>query len=196
MDSGTLHKKYLSAGTPGYAIVQRFQVKYADVLLKSGFSDVDDILHEILLSLSRSDYSRVVNIDHYVMRAIKLHCWTLLDKALRIKSVMTSADSDLSEENDRPDDRKAGMSAVDGSQTIEGMELLSYVNLFKAELNQRDVQLLNLLIDETERSDIARRLELNLNTLDTSIRRLRIRLAEFLHGLGYTYKALDRFVQN
>jgi len=194
VDSHILHKKYLSEGTSGYAIIRRFHVKYSDVLFKANILQVEDVVHEVLLSLSKTDFSRVQNVDHYVLRAIKLHSWSLLDRAIRLKSMSVDAISDPNEGEEVGERQPNGSISRDHLDVIEGAELLAYVNLFKSTISPRDSRLLNLLIDETERSEIAKLLELNLNTLDTSIRRLRIRLAEFLKNLGYSYKALERFV--
>lgn len=76
---------------------------------------------------------------------------------------------------------------------LEGMELLAQLNLFKSGLDRDSARLLNLLIDESARSEIAGVMGLNMNTLDTKIRRLRMRLAEHLKGLGYTYRGMERF---
>jgi DNA-directed RNA polymerase specialized sigma24 family protein len=194
VDSHTLHQKYLSQGTPGYAIIRRFYLKYSDVLAKGNVVDINDVVHEIYVSFSRTDFHQIQNVEHYVMRAIKLHCWSMLDKSIRLKAL--AAEPPIHRDNDDEPSERDVVAAEESDHltVLEGIELLSYVNLFKAELSARDSKLLNLLIDETERSEIAKLLELNLNTLDTTIRRLRIRLAEFLKNLGYTYKALERFV--
>ncbi len=194
MDTHALHQNYLTQGTAGYAVIRRFFTKYSDVLAKANVVDINDVVHEIYVSFARTDFNLVQNIEHYVMRAIKLHCWSLLDKSIRVKAIAAESPIDHHNEDQSTEGDVAAANDPDNLTILEGMELLSYVNLFKAELNARDLRLLNLLIDETERSEIARLLELNLNTLDTSIRRLRIRLAEFLKNLGYTYKAIERFV--
>ena len=188
METQILHQKYLATGTAGHAIIRRFYSKYSDLLIKSTIADLDDVVHEVFVSLSRTNFSEIQNVEHYVMRAIKLRCWSLLDKAIRLKA------GGMERLNpDEPGGYDAQKSQPEHLTELEGMELLSQVNSFKSQLNPRDFTLLNLLIDGSERADIAKHLDLNLNTLDTSIRRLRIRLAEFLRGLGYTYKALEKF---
>jgi hypothetical protein len=83
--------------------------------------------------------------------------------------------------------------SADHPTELDGMELLACVNLFKAHVGLKEARLLNLLIDETPRTEMAALLDLNANTLDTNIRRLRIRLAEYLRGLGYSYKVFEKF---
>lgn len=189
MDTNILHQKYLSQGTPGFAVIRRFYSRYSDLLVKANLMDFDDVVHEVFVSLSRTDFSQVQNIEHYVMRAIKLQCWSLLDKAVRVKTSNpeTRVNPETMESNNVLESQPEHLTE------LEGMELLTQINLFKAQLNTRDTRLLNLLIDGAERSNMAQLLGLNMNTLDTNIRRLRIRLAGFLRDLGYTYHVLEQF---
>lgn len=156
-----------------------------------GFISTDDLVHDILLSLSKTDLSSVQNIDHYILRAVKLRCWAHLDKALRYKALHT----DIQLQTDEIHEERSGMIAEEEQQTrtVEGTELIGQVGLFKEQLPHQEMRLLNLLIDDADRTEIAEQLGLNINTLDTNIRRLRMRLAEFLKRQGYTYSILERF---
>ena len=192
MDKKKFHREFLQQGSAGYAVIRRFYSRYADVLVHSTIISVDDVVHEVFISLSKTDFTRVKDVEHYVLRAIKLHCWSILDRSIRLKGLVETRRGD-----DESSDQDAVISklARPGNQTteVEGSELLALVNLFKAQSARNEAQLLNLLIDETPRSEIASTLGLKMNTLDTNIRRLRIRLADFLKGLGYSYKVLERF---
>ncbi|MBI2430221.1 MAG: sigma-70 family RNA polymerase sigma factor [Ignavibacteriales bacterium] len=193
MDTNTLHKKYLQQGTAGFAIIRKFHSRYADLLAKNSVMSIDDVLHEIFLSLSKSDLTDVRNVEHYIMRAIKLQCWSLLDKAIRQKTVGEVC-AVTGDEKEEPGEQVQHIADQNNQLTeLEGMDLLVQINLFKARLNPHEVRLLNYLIDETERADIATFLEMNLNTLDTNIRRLRIKLAEYLKNLGYLHSGMERF---
>ncbi|KAB2923298.1 MAG: hypothetical protein F9K22_09350 [Bacteroidetes bacterium] len=183
MNGDLLYEEYLRPGTAGYAVISAFYFRYADALSRLGLSNIDDVVHEVFLSLSSADLENVRNPSHYLLRAVKLHCWTLLDKALRVKRTMTSAD----EADELPGD--PGHPAE-----MEGTDLLAHINLFKAGLGAKEREVLNLLIDDTERSAIAAAMALNMNTLDTTIRRLRLKLAEHLRRLGYSEKTLERFL--
>lgn len=189
MDPNTLHDRYFRHGTGGFAVMQRFFRKYRDVLRRVHCVEINDVVNDVFLSLSRSDFREVTDEQRYVLRAIKLHCWSLLDKALRHKAVEADHQSTtigplaMSEQAD----------PVAGLAEIEGMELLSLMNLFKLRIGPDDVRILNLLIDETPRTEIAETLLLNLNTLDTRIRRLRIKMADFLLSRGYASGRLDKF---
>ena len=192
MDKKKLHQQFLQQGSTGYAVIRRFYSRYADVLVHSTIVSIDDVAHEVFISLSKTDFTRVKDVEHYVLHAIKLHCWSILDRSIRLKGLVETRNAD---------DDSSGQDAVisklsrPGNQIteVEGSELLALVNLFKAKVASNEAQLLNLLIDETPRSEIASTLGLKMNTLDTNIRRLRIRLADFLKGLGYSYKVLEKF---
>ena len=195
MDNSTIHKKYLDQGTAGYAVIRKFYSRYADVLARASIVHVNDVVHEVFVSLSKIDFAQVHNVDHYVIRAVKLQCWSILDKAIRFK-VLVPVDGEAADYDDaagrgRKDIHVPG--SVDHLLELEGMELLASMNLFKVRVGVAEAQLLNLLIDGTPRSEIAAVLGLNMNTVDTKIRRLRVRLADFLRDLGYSYKILEKF---
>lgn len=188
MDATTLNRKYLSEGTVGFTVIRKFFSRYSDALKHSGFVQLDDVVHEVFLSLSKTDFSKIDKVEHYVMRAIKLQCWSLLDKALRQKDRGNPGTGGFDEKEIVDPTEPDG-----GSSTLDGLELLMQVGLFKAGLAPREIRLLNMLIDETERTQMAENLGMNLNTLDTNIRRLRMRLAGHLKSMGYSYGILDRF---
>lgn len=195
MDITTLHNVYLQKGTAGYAVIRNFYSRYADILAKTSLINIDDVVHEVFLSLSKTDFENVRNVEHYIMRAIKLQCWSLLDKAIRQKAIITDNDGmNDSDEKERNYKQIPTVTYQNGQLTeLEGTDLLVQINLFKARLNSQEIRLLNFLIDEMDRSEIAGMMEINVNTLDTNIRRLRIKLAEYLKNLGYAHKGLERF---
>jgi DNA-directed RNA polymerase specialized sigma24 family protein len=174
-------------------VIQRFYSRYADVLARAHLIELNDAVHEVFASLAKTEFGQVRNTEHYIMRAIKLHCWSLLDKAIRQKSRATVPPESTAGNDNGADILAQTANSHEHPTELDGMELLSNLSLFKAAAGERDARLLNLLIDETPRSEMARLLELNMNTLDTHIRRLRIRLVEYLRGLGYSYKAFERF---
>ncbi len=195
MDQKTLHNEYLLEGTAGFAVIRKFYFRYADVLTTASLYDINDVVHEVFLSLSKTNFAQINNVEHYLMRAIKLHCWSILDKAIRRKTVIVNGGGkDESDGKEINDGKILPFTNPDESLIeLEGLELLSQVILFKTQLNSNETRLLNLLIDEVERDEIAKKLGFNMNTLDTNIRRLRMKLAEYLKSLGYTYRALNRF---
>ena len=76
---------------------------------------------------------------------------------------------------------------------LEGEELLNIINIFKMELKSEERDLLNSMIDEKTRAEIAGEKNSNLNTLDTHIRRLRIRFFSFLKDNGYNYEVYRKY---
>lgn len=192
MDNRTLHTEYFQEGTSGHAIVRKFYGRYSDVLTKSSLIDINDVIHEVFLSISKTNFENVRDPEHYIMRAIKLQCWSLLDKAIKQKGLTGTNESEL-EHNEKIERFDQTQMQNTQLQEIEGTELLVQINLFKNQLKENDIRLLNFLMDETERTDIAKFLGINLNTLDTKIRRLRMKLAEYLNNLGYAHKGMSRF---
>ncbi len=182
MDRESLYKEYLGQGTAGFVVVAKFHQRYADVLSLLSLESADDVLHEVFLSLSQSDWKNIRNPKHYILRAVKLHCWSLLDKSLRQKK----------NSGRMPNDAESAAGSVQPAD-VEGLELLVQINRFKSELEPNERQLLNFLIDDIDRKEAAEAMNLNMNTLDTKIRRLRIKLTEYLKGLGYRYPVLDKF---
>jgi len=192
MDTNRLHKEFLSEGSAGYAVIRKFYSRYADVLAHSTIVSIDDVVNEVFVSIAKTDFTKVQNAEHYILRAIKLHCWSMLDKALRMKSVSAQRKEDAHDEDEDPIVLEPSTQHQQLAE-VEGMELLGYINLFKSTLGTQEAQLLNMLIDGVERFEIAKKLVVNINTLDTHIRRLRIRLADYLRSLGYSYAALEKF---
>jgi DNA-directed RNA polymerase specialized sigma24 family protein len=191
MGHQNLYSEYFKEGTGGFAIIRRFYRKYADVLGYIQCAHINDVINEVFLSLTRTDFQHVKDEQHYVLRAIKLHCWSLLDRAIRVKALVqrgreTNAEGDIVGNREVP-------GGTDQHAEHEGVELLAWMNLFKTQVSTHEARLLNLLIDETPRVEIATELGLNMNTLDTHIRRLRMKLADYLKTLGYSYRSFERF---
>jgi DNA-directed RNA polymerase specialized sigma24 family protein len=190
-----LYKSFFTEGTRGHYLIRTFYSKYADLLSNASLLGPNDVTHEVFASIAKTDFGKIRDIEHYVMRAIKIQCWSLLDKAIRRKKVIPQSrlpnrSEEVATEIDRHqhdvDDR-------DPVSELEGLELLNHINLFKLQINSREVQILNFLINETSRTHIAEVMNLNLNTLDTYIRRLRIKLVTHLRNLGYEYSRWQRF---
>ena len=194
LDINSIHREYLQNGTIGYLIVRKFYSRYADILKRTSLFSFDDVVHEVLLSFSKTDLSSVDNVQNYMLRAIKLRCWSLLDKAIKLKEMHFEPieNDDQSDESNRSLPKPL-IHRNDDLEEVLGMELFGFINLFKSNLAPHDKELLNYLIDGIDRSEIAAKRNTNINTVDTHIRRLRIRLADYLSSLGYTYTSMQRF---
>ncbi|MFA6440425.1 MAG: hypothetical protein WCX28_14045 [Bacteriovoracaceae bacterium] len=195
MDNHILHTEYLRKGTAGYGIISRFYSRYADIFSQTNVTDINDVVHDVFLSLSKTDISDVRNSEHYIMRAIKLQCWSLLDKAIKQKGIIVKTETIGNDHTFEHADTYSRQVTDQKNQfaELEGDELLVQINLFKSQLNPDEIRLLNFLIDEEERPEIARLMKLKLNTLDTKIRRIRLKLADYLKNRGYLYKGMEKF---
>ncbi len=154
-------------------------------------------MNQIFLSVSNIDFNKnIKNEEAYIIGTIKIQCRVLLDKAVRFKRVVpesfvnefNSEDSDNSIINNLPENKKE-----EQLEHLETEEFFNHINIFKTQLNLNEVQLLNFLIDEKSRHEIVEEINLNLNTLDTHIRRLRIKFSKFLKKSGYTDKILKKY---
>ena len=195
MNKLTLYNQYFKPGTTGYLIVQAFYHKYSTSLSAAGHANPDDVIHEIYISISKSDLKEVQNKEHYIHRAIKLQCWTLLDKGIKSKNIIPESKLHNPTNQDGNSNfllDQVGLS-TDPAQSAEIAELIKEINIFKTQLNKRDILILNSLIDEKSRSEIAQIIQLNLNTVDTQIRRLRIKLTKYLKTQGFHYDFIDKF---
>ena len=195
MDSKTLYRNHFQNGTPGYTLIRNFYIRYADLLRYASLIDLDDIVHEVYASISRTDFTKVRNREHYIMRAIKLHCWSLIDKSSRMKQHRGASQIPEAQINGTDDTWMTSGAEADPVESLQERELLVHINLFKEAIRPAEAQILNHLIDMTPREEIARSLNLNLNTLDTQIRRLRIKLVRYLSPMGYSHPSFHRFVK-
>ena len=74
------------------------------------------------------------------------------------------------------------------------LSFLTISFLFGAGQLQRHSQItLNNLIDEIPRKEIAEKSNINMNTLDTQIRRLRIKMVAFLKDAGFEFRSFDKY---
>jgi len=197
MDSDILHQHYFKEGTTGHALMKRFYARYADLLRYANLLELNDVVHEVYVSISRSDLSHVYNIEHYIMRAIKLHCWSLIDNASRQKRrshenrpIRTMQDAEWSDDTPEPP-----ATNTDPTEALQHQELLVHINLFKEFVSPGEARILNHMIDGTPREEIARSLDLGLNTLDTRIRRIRIKLVRYLVSMGHFHPSFKRFAE-
>lgn len=190
MNSHQFHERYFKEGQAVHRIVHLFYKRYGDILSRAQVDDASDLLHSVFLALSRIDLSAVRQERNYILRAAKLHCWSILDRAMRQRRVSTSLQTGQADpkpiRNERSDQAHP-------EHAVTGLELADLINQFKLELRPQEVQVLNALIDEVPRQEIAAALQLNVNSLDTLIRRLRMKLSHFLREAGYDSESMRKF---
>ena len=160
---------------------------------KQLFPILNDFINEIFLNISGIDFSKEIkNLEAYLIGSIKIQCRVQLDKAIKMKN--TVAESMLpSDEENEPVIFKIPAKSNNPDEILDTQEMYYHISLFKLQLRQREIHLLNFLIDEKPRNGIADEMQINLNTLDTHIRRLRVKMADYLKKLGYSSNTLDRF---
>jgi len=143
MDAAILHQNHFKQGTTGYALMKRFYTRYADLLRYANLIELNDVVHEVYVSISRSDLSEVHNIEHYIMRAIKLHCWSLIDKAHRQKERFHENRPIRNfEGSEWPDTMSAPADAnTDPTEILHHQELLVHINLFKDFVSPGEVKI-------------------------------------------------------
>ncbi|MEO8399254.1 MAG: hypothetical protein ABI550_05480 [Ignavibacteriaceae bacterium] len=196
MDSSDIHNIYFTSETRSYKIIRRFYSNYNDLFKNTLYPDFNDFLNQIFLNISRIDFNKEIkNKEAYIIGAIKIQCRVQLDKAIRAKKV--TAESRLKKLPESEDEENITLKIIKFSpgpdDAFEAEEILNKINDFKLELKNNERELLNFLIDETPRAEIAEMQKLKINTLDTHIRRLRIKLFAFLSKNGYKFNRLEKF---
>jgi DNA-directed RNA polymerase specialized sigma24 family protein len=193
MSPEELNHKYFSKETHGYNIISRYYYKYHDLFIKTAFPDFSDFVHQIYLNISEIDFSKEIkNLEAYIIGSIKIQCRAQLDKALKMKNTIAESRLPSNEENE-PVMLKIPAKSNNPGEILDTQEMFYLISLFKLKLKHREVLLLNFLIDEKPRSGIANEMQINLNTLDTHIRRLRIKMADYFKRLGYSFDVFDKF---
>ncbi|MBL7959379.1 sigma-70 family RNA polymerase sigma factor [bacterium] len=185
MNSTTLHKKYFAENTVGSKIIRKFYFANSKILVNNNYADFNDLVHEIYLNISKINFDKIQNEEHYIHRAIKVQCWSVLDKIYSKKGLVTT-ETRLSNERSSYSLSEAPSGDPDPQANMESAQLMTIVTRFRKTLAADETKILNTLIDEQGVSfvDMARRFQLNENTIRTKVRRLRISFEEYLRENG------------
>ena len=197
MDRDYLHQRYFQKGTRGCNILSRFYQKYRDLFVKTGYQYFEEFLNQVFANLSQIDTSNIRKKEEdYVIGAIHIQCRSLLDKAIKGRKtrsgIILSLDS-RKPANDETSNTFTPQSAPAHLESLEAGEILKHLSYFKRSLDSVEKAILNALIDGKSRRETAAELKLNMNTLDTKIRRLRIELVDYLKKLGYEYTMFEKY---
>lgn len=187
--------KYFSADSRGYRILFNYFQKYQDLFRRTIHYEFNDFLNQILLNVSNIKFSEnIENIEAYIVGTIKIQCRVQLDKALKHKNRIKIVQLDKSENEDGepalqniPDENNGPLT------NLESNEIFKAIQYFKATIKTSEVELMNCLIDEKPRKEIAEKINININTLDTQIRRLRIKFIEYLKEAGYKFTLFEKY---
>ena len=194
MSPKELNHKYFSKDTRGYNILSRYYYKYHDLFIKTVFPDFNDFINQIFLNVSGINFSEEIkNPEAYLIGTIKIQCRVQLDKALKTKNFIPESRLGKNDEDEETVVYRIPGKEGSPSEIFDLQEMFIHLNLFKLQIKKSDTVLLNHLIDGKSRKEIANDMQINFNTLDTQIRRLRIKLADYFKKLGYSSHMFDKF---
>ena len=191
-----IQKNYFSTNTRGYKILHNYYIKYNDLFVKTIHPDFNDFLNQILLNVSKIKFSEdIKNVEAYLIGTIKIQCRVQLDKAIKFKDRIKIVALDTNNEDEEFESPLNNIPANDAGPDTqsEAQDVFNSVQKFKNTLKESEVNLLNALIDEIPRTDLCDKLEININTLDTKIRRLRIKFVYYLKESGHKFKVFEKY---
>jgi len=190
MDYHRLHDLYFAEQTIGYKILRSYYNRNWDVFRCSDYPEFGDFSHEIFLSLTSIDFEAIQKEENYVIRSMRIQCWVIMDKCLRRRrreiTDPTYAFRGMT------DDSYSRLASPHGNPLIElaGKDIVQCINVFRENLPATETKILDRMIEDPEEKqiDAAQGLGINVNTLRTKIRRLRLSLSDFLETYGYDIK--------
>ncbi len=186
MDKTVLYKKYFADDTTGSRIIRKFYFTHHQLMIQNSYIDFNDLAHDIFLNISKIDFEKVKNEQHYIHRSIKIQCWAVLDK-IYSKSGVITPETRLTNDRTEFSLSETPSGDPDPHGLMESDQLMVTIARFKRTLPSEEMNILNTLIDEHNIAlvDMARRFHLNENTVRTKIRRLRISFEEYLRKNGH-----------
>lgn len=188
-----INKLFFSKGTTGYSIMKKFFLKYHDLFSKSEGLGFNDFLNQIFLNINSIKLSDdISNPEAYIVGAIKIQCRVQLDKAIKTKNIYNTKPNSQADEEQEDFLQGFPTNEPGPEELFELQEMFNVISYFKLSLSTQEVRLLNFLIDGSSRMEIVEKTSSNLNTLDTNIRRLRIKLMEYLQDKGYSSETFKR----
>ena len=190
MNKEELYKTYFAQGTVGFKIMRAYYNRNQDVFSMSDYSEFHDFMHEIYLNIAAIDFGPVEKLENYIIRSIRIQCWVIMEKSLRRRR--REVPDRVCAYRGAADDSYSRLASDHGNPLTElaGKEIAECLDLFRQDLAPVETRILDRLIHnpDEKQTDAADRLGLNVNTLRTKIRRIRISLAAFLEVYGYNMK--------
>lgn len=196
MNSEDIFKTYFKPKTKGYKILYFYFCRYRDLFERTIYLEFNEFLNQIFLNISAIKFSEdIKNTEAYIIGSIKIQCRAQLDQAIKFKSRQQNEIAAIEKFDEEETSLLEKLPAIepDPYNSLEVGEIFSLINFFKLSLKINERDILNLLIDGVSRNEIAELKNQNMNTIDTQIRRLRIKLAAFLKENGYTFDASGKF---
>jgi len=194
MKPDTFYNLYFADETRGFYMMRKFYHKYADLLSRSEFPSFDDFRNQIYINLSDLNLDRATKTkEGYCIGAIKIQCRVQLEKALKEKVMLSESQMKREpEDNLSPIERQPDDQSNNPEEQFNVSDLFREITLFRLQLRDVEKKVLNHLIDGMERPEMAKDLHLNTNTLDTHIRRIRLKLIAFLEERGFKTELKSR----
>lgn len=155
-----------------------------------------DFRNQIYLNLSSINfYGKINNLDAYIISAMKIQCRVQLDKAIKQKKIIpvSKIKDDDNENSDSILETGSANSSSNPAKVLEGDDIFNHINIFRLSLKPKEAELLNFLIDEKSRAEIAENTKMKMNTIDTNIRRLRLKLFNYLKKIGYNLNEFKNY---
>jgi hypothetical protein len=194
MNPEDILEKYFKPGTKGYKILSFYFSRYQDLFEKTTHREFNEFLNQIYLNTTSINFSEdIKNIEAYIIGTLKIQCRVQLDLALKLKNRQQKENKEDSPGEDLSISNNLPAEDLDPHERVESTEVFSIVNAFKLSLKDWERDILNSLIDEIPRKEIAEMKNQNLNTIDTQIRRLRIKLSSYLKENGYKFNISDKY---
>ena len=191
-----LNTKYFSPNSRGYKIISKFYYKYYDLFVNTSCGTFTDFRNQIYLNLSSINfYGKINNLDAYIISAMKIQCRVQLDKAIKQKKIIpvSKIKDDDNENSDSILETGSANSSSNPAKVLEGDDIFNHINIFRLSLKPKEAELLNFLIDEKSRAEIAENTKMKMNTIDTNIRRLRLKLFNYLKKIGYNLNEFKNY---
>ncbi len=196
MNPTEIQKKYFSPGTKGYKILNYYFSRYQDLFTRTIYTELDEFIHQIYLNICNISFSdKIKNPEAYIIAAIKIQCRAQLDHALRMKKRQQN-EIIIEPDSDEGDSSVSELVQSDFHKTYDNLEIneiFSITNIFKLTLKEQERILFNFLVENVPRKEIAQIMNQKLNTIDTQIRRLRIKFFSYLKKSGYSFEIFNKY---
>jgi ATP/maltotriose-dependent transcriptional regulator MalT len=178
-----VHNRYYSKNTRGYYIIRKFYSKYKRQLEEVRHYQLNDILHRIYLNLHKIEKSNIVKHDiNYTLSAIHVQCRALLSESEMLDEQKGTAEKTSAAAENGKSNGMSDLLSFAGDESFQ--KFLYQLSLFRLTINDREIQILNALIDGKSIREIAEELGLTEETLKPVITKLKSELVNSLKNTG------------
>lgn len=179
--------------------IRNFYAKCYKEFTATEFENFDAFLNHIFLNLSKIDFSNIDGPEeHYVIKAIYYQCWNAIYQIKRERNLIVADNSTPVISDDGLIETAVERKVSDGPGPVEYLEasdLFTIINTFKITLKDKDLLILNALIDQRSLQEIAGYMRLDYDALCVKVKRLREKLARYLKITGYQNDLTRNFLR-